>query len=53
MQLIEIEVEVYSKRAFYLRFLENAFKVIWSKRGPGLELCFRLIALLNLQIALE
>jgi hypothetical protein len=37
----------------YARFLENAFKAIWSRRSRGLELCLRSIAPSDLQTALE
>ncbi|KAH6667756.1 hypothetical protein B0J14DRAFT_567126 [Halenospora varia] len=52
-----IEVDVYgvrgARRRFYVRFLENAFKAIWSRRSRGLELCLRSIVPPYLEIALE
>jgi hypothetical protein len=56
-QPTEAEVEVYgvwaAARRFHARFLENAFKAIWSRGSLGLESCLRSIALSTLQIPLE
>jgi hypothetical protein len=56
-QPTEIEVDVYgvwgARRRSYVRFLENAFKAIWSRRSKGLKLCLRSIAPPYLETALE
>jgi hypothetical protein len=52
-QPTKTEVEVYGWGGFYVRFLTNAFKAIWSRRSQGLELCLRSIAPSDLQTALE
>jgi hypothetical protein len=52
-QPTKTEVEAYGWGGFYVRFLENAFKAIWSRRSQGLELCLRSIAPSDLQTALE
>jgi hypothetical protein len=53
----EIEVNVYgvlgARRRSYLRFLENAFKAIWSRPSRGLKLCLRSIVPPYLETALE
>ena len=52
-QPTKTEVEIYGWGALYVRFLENAFKGIWSRRGRGLDSCLRSIAPSDLQTALE
>jgi hypothetical protein len=56
-QPTKIEVDVYgvleARRRSYVRFLENAFKAIWSRRSKGLKLCLRSIAPPYLETALE
>ncbi|KAH8792194.1 hypothetical protein F5882DRAFT_437771 [Hyaloscypha sp. PMI_1271] len=52
-QPTKTEVEVYGWGGFYLRFLGNAFKALWSRRSQGLELCLRSLAPSDLQTAIE
>jgi hypothetical protein len=56
-QPTKTEVDVYgawgARRRSYIRFLENAFKAIWSRRSKGLKLCLRSIAPPYLETALE
>jgi hypothetical protein len=56
-QPTKIEVDVYgvwgARRRSYVRFLENAFKAIRSRRSKGLKLCLRSIAPPYLETALE
>ncbi|KAF7861554.1 hypothetical protein EAF04_008116 [Stromatinia cepivora] len=42
-----------ARRRPYVRFLENAFKAIWSRRSRRLKLCLRSIAPPYLETALE
>ncbi len=53
----KIEVDMYgvyeATRRSYFRFLDNAFKAIWSRRSKGLKLCLRSITPPYLKTALE
>ena len=52
-QPTETELEVHGWGGFYARFLENAFKAIWSRRSKGLRSCLRSLASPSLKTALE